>query len=108
MNRKVWILGPLLAAIVFGAVCGYSETVKIDGTIYENVKWGKVTAAYVSFFHKRGVTKVLLSELSPALQERFNYVGGEIRIKSKPDRGTKVFLKLPFKTNDPTKKEGRK
>jgi PAS domain S-box-containing protein len=42
------------------------------------------------------------------IQERFNYLGGEIRIKSKPDQGTKVFLKLPFKTNDPTKKEGRK
>jgi PAS domain S-box-containing protein len=42
------------------------------------------------------------------IQERFNYLGGEIKIKSKPDQGTKVFLKLPFKTNDLAKEEGIK
>ncbi len=39
------------------------------------------------------------------IQERFNYLGGEIQIKSKPGKGTKIFLRLPFKIDDPTKKE---
>jgi PAS domain S-box-containing protein len=42
------------------------------------------------------------------IQERFNYLGGEIRVKSKPDQGSKIFLKLPFKVTDPAKKEGIK
>jgi PAS domain S-box-containing protein len=42
------------------------------------------------------------------IQERFNYLGGEIKIKSKPDHGTKISLKLPFTINDHTDKEERK
>ena len=42
------------------------------------------------------------------IQERFHYLGGDIKIKSKPDQGTKIYLKLPFTINVHTDKEERK
>ena len=34
------------------------------------------------------------------IQERFQYLGGGIKIESKPGQGTRIILMLPFKDND--------
>ena len=47
--------------------------ITIDGTTYTDVRWGRVTPATVTLFHKTGVATVLLSKLPPDLQKQFAY-----------------------------------
>jgi hypothetical protein len=45
----------------------------IDGVQYENVRWGRVTPATVTIFHKTGVASIPLGKLPPDLQKKFGY-----------------------------------
>ncbi|HUJ10556.1 MAG TPA: hypothetical protein VL171_11075 [Verrucomicrobiae bacterium] len=45
----------------------------IDGVQYENVRWGRVTPATVTIFHKTGVAAIPLWKLPPDLQKKFGY-----------------------------------
>lgn len=47
--------------------------ITIDGTTYTDVRWGRVTPATVTFFHKTGVATIPLSKLPPELQKQFGY-----------------------------------
>jgi hypothetical protein len=49
------------------------DTITIDGTTYEEVRWQRVTPATVTIFHKTGVAAIPLWKLPPDLQERFGY-----------------------------------
>jgi hypothetical protein len=48
-------------------------TLVVDGVTYENVRWGTVTPATVTIFHKTGVARIPLEKLSPELQKQFGY-----------------------------------
>ena len=48
-------------------------TITIDGTTYDQVRWGRVTPATVTLFHKSGVATIALAKLPPDLQKQFNY-----------------------------------
>lgn len=45
----------------------------IDGFTYENVRWGRVTPATVTIFHKTGVATVPLEKLPLDLREKVGY-----------------------------------
>jgi hypothetical protein len=78
-----------LGILMFGLSLGFSQPVStfaedaatnsasinltIDGVQYENVRWGRVTPATVTIFHKTGVASIPLSKLSPDLQKKFGY-----------------------------------
>lgn len=47
--------------------------ITIDGTTYEEVRWGRVTPATVTIFHKTGVATIPLEKLPTELQQRFGY-----------------------------------
>ena len=49
------------------------SSIKIDGTTYEEVRWGRVTLSTVTIFHKTGVATIPLEKLPPELQKRFGY-----------------------------------
>src|ERR1035438_10605145 len=45
----------------------------IDNVQYENVRWGRVTPATVTIFHRTGVAAIPLWKLPPDLQTKFGY-----------------------------------
>lgn len=45
----------------------------IDNVQYENVRWGRVTPATVTIFHRTGVAAIPLWKLPPDLQKKFGY-----------------------------------
>lgn len=49
------------------------SSIKIDGTTYEEVRWGRVTLSTVTIFHKTGVATIPLEKLPPDLQKQFGY-----------------------------------
>ena len=49
------------------------STITIDGTTYEEVRWGRLTPSTVTIFHKTGVATIALAKLPPELQKRFGY-----------------------------------
>ena len=49
------------------------SSIKIEGTTYEEVRWGRVTLSTVTIFHKTGVATIPLWKLPKELQERFGY-----------------------------------
>jgi len=48
-------------------------SITIDGTTYEEVRWGRVTPTTVTIFHKSGVATIPLWKLPPELQKQFGY-----------------------------------
>jgi len=48
-------------------------SITIDGTIYEDVRWQRVTQGTVTIFHKTGIATIPLEKLPPELQKRFGY-----------------------------------
>ena len=50
-----------------------SNTVTIDGTTYEDVRWGRLTPATVTLYHRTGIATVPLASLPPELQKQFGY-----------------------------------
>ena len=48
-------------------------SITIDGTTYENVRWGRVTPSSVTIFHRSGVATMPLWKLPPDLQNHFGY-----------------------------------
>jgi hypothetical protein len=49
------------------------RTITIDGTTYEEVRWGRLTPSAVTIFHKSGVASIPLWKLPPDLQKQFGY-----------------------------------
>jgi len=47
--------------------------ITIDGTTYEEFRWGRVTPATVTIFHKTGVAAIPLERLPRELQVKFGY-----------------------------------
>ncbi|MGA2138689.1 MAG: hypothetical protein ABSH14_07495 [Verrucomicrobiia bacterium] len=47
--------------------------ITIDGTTYTDFRWGRVTPATVTLFHKTGVATIPLEKLPPDLQQQFGY-----------------------------------
>jgi hypothetical protein len=45
----------------------------IDGFIYENVRWGRITPSTATIFHKTGVATIPLEKLPPEWQEKLGY-----------------------------------
>ena len=50
-----------------------SNSVTIDGTTYEDVRWGRLTPATVTIYHKTGIATVPLASLPPKMQKQFGY-----------------------------------
>ena len=50
-----------------------ASSITIDGTTYEEFRWGRVTPATVTIFHKTGVAAIPLGRLPPELQVKFGY-----------------------------------
>ena len=48
-------------------------SITIDGTIYEEVRWGRLTPSTVTIFHRTGVATIPLWKLPPDLQRTFGY-----------------------------------
>jgi hypothetical protein len=47
--------------------------ITIDGTTYEDFRWGRVTPATVTIFHRTGVAAIPLERLPRELQVKFGY-----------------------------------
>jgi hypothetical protein len=45
----------------------------IDGFIYENVRWGRITPSTATIFHKTGVATIPLERFPPEWQEKLGY-----------------------------------
>jgi len=50
-----------------------ADGITIDGITYEEFRWGRVTPATVTIFHKTGVASIPLGRLPPELQRKFGY-----------------------------------
>lgn len=50
-----------------------SNSITIDGTTYEDVRWGRLTPATVTIYHKTGIATVPLASLPPELQKQLGY-----------------------------------
>ena len=52
---------------------GLPTKITVDGVTYEEVRWGAVTPARVSIFHKTGAATIPLEKLPLELRKRFGY-----------------------------------
>ncbi|MGA2222659.1 MAG: hypothetical protein ABSH21_12955 [Verrucomicrobiia bacterium] len=50
-----------------------STSLTIDGVTYQDVRWGRLTPATVTIYHKTGIAAIPLEKLPPELQKRFGY-----------------------------------
>lgn len=50
-----------------------STSITIDGTNYEEVRWGRLTPDTVTIYHKTGIATISLVGLPTELQKRFGY-----------------------------------
>jgi len=50
-----------------------NSSITIDGTTYEEARWGRVTPSTVTIFHKTGIATLSLAKLPPELQKQFGY-----------------------------------
>ena len=50
-----------------------STSITIDGITYEEVRWGRLTPATVTMYHKVGIATVPLAKLPAELQKQFGY-----------------------------------
>ncbi len=48
-------------------------TLSVDGTTYQDVRWGNVTPASVTIYHSTGVASIPLEKLSPQIQKQLGY-----------------------------------
>jgi hypothetical protein len=51
----------------------FPTKITIDGVVYEDVRWGTVTPATVSIFHKTGIAAIPFEKLPPEVQKQFGY-----------------------------------
>jgi hypothetical protein len=49
------------------------STITIDGTTYQDVRWGRLTPSTVTIFHRTGIATMPLWKLPPDLQKQFGY-----------------------------------
>jgi hypothetical protein len=49
------------------------SSITIDGTTYEDVRWGRLTPTTVTIYHRTGIATVPLASLPPDLQKQFGY-----------------------------------
>jgi hypothetical protein len=49
------------------------NNITIDGTTYEDVRWGRLTPSTVTIYHRTGIATVPLASLPPDLQKQFGY-----------------------------------
>jgi hypothetical protein len=49
------------------------SSITIDGTTYEDVRWGRLTPSTVTVFHKTGIATIPLAKLPTELQKHFGY-----------------------------------
>jgi len=49
------------------------STITIDGTTYQDVRWGRLTPSTVTIFHRTGIATMPLWKLPPDLQKQFSY-----------------------------------
>src|SRR5258707_1318150 len=61
---------PVPASAVSNAL---PASITVDGSTYDNVRWGRVTLSTVTIFHRTGVATVPLAKLPPELQKQFGY-----------------------------------
>ena len=50
-----------------------SNTVTINGTTYQDVRWGRLTPTTVTLYHRTGIATMPLADLPPDLQKQFGY-----------------------------------
>jgi hypothetical protein len=50
-----------------------SNSIRVDGTTYEDVRWGRLTPATVTIYHKVGIATLPLAKLPPELRKQFGY-----------------------------------
>jgi len=50
-----------------------NTTLTVKGVQYEDIRWGTVTPATVTIFHKTGIARLRLADLTADLQQQFHY-----------------------------------
>ena len=61
-----------------------STSLTIDGVTYQDVRWGRLTPATVTIYHKTGIAAIPLEKLPPELQKLFALME---RVGSHPAQG---------------------